>query len=210
MSTRPKEDILNTISRILSVIFHPLLMPVFGIAIIFSSPTLFGYLPSTVKRLLFFIIFINNVLLPLSMLPFFKFRNIISSWSIENRKERIIPLLLTTLLYAATSYIVFRFPIPVFLKSFIFATFFLSVIVTIINFWWKISLHSIGVGALTALVLILSLKMYSPLLWYLISVIIIGGLVLSSRLKLNSHNPLQVWIGFLTGNLCLGLFLWFY
>jgi membrane-associated phospholipid phosphatase len=159
---------------------------------------------------LFFIIFINNVLLPLSLLPFFKYRNIISSWSVENRKERIIPLLLTTLLYAATSYIVFRFPIPVFLKSFIFASFFLSVIVTIINFWWKISLHSVGVGALSALVLILSLKMHSPLLWYLISIIIIGGLVLSSRLKLNSHNPLQVWIGFLTGNVCLGLFLWFY
>jgi len=204
------EHILNTLAKIVSVIFHPLFMPVFGVVIIFSSPTLFGYLPFTVKKLLFFIIIINNVLLPLSLLPFFKYRNIISSWSVEKRRERVIPLLLTTLLYAATSYIVFRFPIPVFLKSFIFATFFLSLIVTIINLWWKISLHSVGVGALTALVLILSLKMYSPLLWYLILIIIVGGLVLSSRLKLNSHNPQQVWIGFLTGNICLGLFLWFF
>ena len=204
------EHILNTLAKIVSVIFHPLFMPVFGVVIIFSSPTLFGYLPFTVKKLLFFIIIINNVLLPLSLLPFFKYRNIISSWSVEKRRERVIPLLLTTLLYAATSYIVFRFPIPVFLKSFIFATFFLSLIVTIINLWWKISLHSVGVGALTALVLILSLKMYSPLLWYLISIIITGGLVLSSRLKLNFHNPQQVWIGFLTGNICLGLFLWFF
>ena len=204
------EHILNTLAKIVSVIFHPLFMPVFGVVIIFSSPTLFGYLPFTVKKLLFFIIIINNVLLPLSLLPFFKYRNIISSWSVEKRRERVIPLLLTTLLYAATSYIVFRFPIPVFLKSFIFATFFLSLIVTIINLWWKISLHSVGVGALTALVLILSFKMYSPLLWYLISIIIAGGLVLSSRLKLNFHNPQQVWIGFLTGNICLGLFLWFF
>jgi membrane-associated phospholipid phosphatase len=82
--------------------------------------------------------------------------------------------------------------------------------ITIINFWWKISIHSVGAGALTALVLILSLKMYSPLVWYLIPVIIAGGLVLSSRLKLNYHTPQQVWVGLLTGFLGLGLFMWFF
>jgi membrane-associated phospholipid phosphatase len=45
--------------------------------------------------------------------------------------------------------------------------------------------------------------MYTPLLWYLISVIIIAGVVLSSRLRLNIHNPQQVWVGFLTGLLGL-------
>jgi hypothetical protein len=143
-------------------------------------------------------------------LPFFRYRNIISSWSVENRRERIIPLLITTFLYSATSFIIFGFPIPVFLKSFIFAASFLSLMVTVINFWWKISLHSVGAGALTAVVLILSFKMYTPLVWYLISVIIAGGLVLSSRLRLNFHNPQQIWFGFLTGYLVLWLFMWFF
>jgi hypothetical protein len=163
-----------------------------------------------VKKLILLIVLINNVLLPLSVIPFFRYRNIITSWSIENRKERFIPLLITTLLYSATSFIIFRFPIPVFLKSFMIAAFFLSLAITIINFWWKISIHSVGAGALTALVLILSLKMYSPLVWYLIPVIIAGGLVLSSRLKLNYHTPQQVWVGLLTGFLGLGLFMWFF
>ncbi|HUX57749.1 MAG TPA: hypothetical protein VMV77_12300 [Bacteroidales bacterium] len=203
-------DFLDTSAKIISVIFHPLFMPVYGMVIIFSAPTLFGYLPFTVKKLLFLIILINNVLLPFSLLPYFKYRNIISSWSVENRRERIIPLLITTLLYAASSFIIFRFPIPVFLKSFIFASFFLSLIISVVNFWWKISIHSVGAGALTALVLILSVKMYSPLMWYLIIVLIISGLLLSSRLKLNSHNPLQVWIGYLTGFLGLSLYMWFF
>jgi uncharacterized membrane protein len=60
------------------------------------------------------------------------------------------------------------------------------------------------------LVLLLSLKMYSPLVWYLVTVIIISGLVLSSRLKLNSHNPQQVWTGFLTGFFGLALFMIFF
>ncbi len=168
MTKDKTRNIIETSAKTISVIFHPLFMPVYGLAIIFSAPTLYGYLPFTVKKLLFLIILINNVLLPFSLLPYFKYRNIISSWTIENRRERIIPLLITTLLYAATSFIIFRFPIPVFLKSFIFASFFLSLTVTLINFWWKISIHSVGAGALTALVIILSLKMYSPLMWYLI------------------------------------------
>ena len=210
MATNENKDFLDTLAKIISVIFHPLFMPVYGLAIIFSAPTLFGYIPFTVKRLLIFILVINNILLPLSLLPFFRYKNLISSWSIEERRERIIPLLIATILYATTSFIISSFPIPIFLKSFVIATFLVSLAITVINFWWKISIHSVGSGALTAIVIILSLKMSSNIEWYLISVIITAGLVLSSRLKLNSHNPQQVWLGFLTGFLVLGLFLWFF
>jgi len=179
-------------------------------AIIFTAPTLFRYLSFDVKKLLLLVILVNNVFLPLSLLPFFIHRNIISSWTISERKERNIPLIIATVLYCATSFILFRFPIPVFLKSFIFASAFLSLIVTVINFWWKISLHSVGAGALIALVLILSLKMFTSLEWYLISAVISGGLVLFSRLKLNLHNPQQVWTGLFTGFFGLALFMMFF
>jgi membrane-associated phospholipid phosphatase len=79
--------------------------------------------------------------------------------------------------------------------------------VTVINFWWKISLHAVGSGALIGLVLILSLKMLTPLEWYLISAIIAGGLVLSSRLKLNLHSPVEVWVGLFAGFFVLTLFM---
>ena len=182
-------------------------MPVYGMAIIFSAPTLFGYLPFNMKKLLILIMLVNNVLLPLSLLPFFIRMNIISSWTITERKERNFPLIITTILYCITSFLIFRFNIPVFLKTYIFAASFISLIVTVINFWWKISLHSVGAGALISLVFILSLKMLTPLEWYLISTVVIGGLVLSSRLKLNLHSPQQVWIGLFTGFFGLALFM---
>jgi len=210
MTTGGKRDFLDTLARIISVIFHPLFIPVYGMVIILSAPTLFGYLPFSVKKLLFLILLVNNVLLPMSLMPFFIQRKIISSWAIHNRRERIIPLIVTSILYSATSFIIFRFPIPVFLKSFIFASSFLVLMVTLINFLWKISLHSVGAGALIAMVLILSFKMYTPLVWYLISMIIAGGLILSSRLRLNFHNPQQVWLGLLTGFLGLALFMTFF
>ena len=199
METEEPKDLLVKPAKIISIVFHPLLMPVYGMAIIFSAPTLLGYLPFNVKKLLLLIMLVNNILLPLSFLPFFIHRNVITSWAITERKERNIPLIITTILYCVTSFIIFRLPIPLFLKSFIFASAFLSLMVTVINLWWKISLHSVGAGALIGLVLMLSLKMLTPLDWYLISAIIAGGLILSSRLKLNLHSPLQVWVGLFAG-----------
>jgi membrane-associated phospholipid phosphatase len=79
--------------------------------------------------------------------------------------------------------------------------------VTVINFMWKISLHSVGAGALIGLVLMLSLKMLAPLDLYLISAIIAGGLILSSRLILNLHNPQQVWVGLFAGFFGLTVFM---
>ena len=193
------KDSRDSYSKVVSVLFHPLFMPVYGLAIILSANSPFGFLPFNVKRLMFLIFIVNNVFLPISLLPFLMQMNFISSWTLEEREERAVPMIVTTILYATTSYIVYRFPVPHFLKTFIFATFLLSFIVTIVNFRWKISLHSVGIGALIATILYLAFNMHAPLGWYLIGAIIAAGMVLSARLRLNLHNPPQVWSGFFTG-----------
>jgi hypothetical protein len=205
MNNNRSADFQDKMARIVSVLFHPFLIPVYGLAIIFIAPTLYNYVPFEVKKLMILIILINNVLLPLSLLPFFVHHNLIKSWFMNERKDRNIPLIISTILYIVSAYIIFKFKVPFFLKSFFLAVAFLSVIATLINFWWKISLHSIGAGAILALVVILSIRMYTPLLWYVIPVIIAGGLILSSRLQLNLHNPGQVWSGFFAGILGFSL-----
>jgi hypothetical protein len=118
-----------------------------------------------------------------------------------------MPLLTTSILYCTTSFIIFRFQVPFFIKSFIFATSVVSIILSMINFWWKISIHSAAAGALTATVLMLSFKMHTDLLWYLVAIILISGAVISSRLRLNSHEPSQAWAGYATGFLGIVLFI---
>ena len=186
-------------AKIFSIVFHPFMLPVYGMVIILMAPTLYNYIPFEVKKLIVMILLINNVLLPLSLLPFFVHRNIISSWSMEERKDRSIPLALSTFLYATTTYILFRFPVPYFLKSYCLAVAFLALAATIINFWWKISVHAIGAGMILALVLVLAFKMYTPLVWFIVPAVLAGGIILSSRLRLELHSPAQVWIGYLAG-----------
>jgi hypothetical protein len=185
-------------------------MPVYGMMIIFSSSTPFGVLPPNVKRLLLLIVAVNNILIPVSLLPFLMHMKFISEWKLDNKEERKVPMIIATILYATTSYIIFRFPIPHFIKSFVYSAFLLSLVVTILNFRWKISLHAVGTGALMAVVLYLAYRMYSPVTWYIVLVSIVTGLVLSSRLQLNAHSPRQVWYGFITGftglTICLYIF----
>lgn len=207
MITDTKNSSGNIIPKVISAVFHPLLMPVYGLLIIFSAPTLFGYLPFQVKRILFLIVLINNVILPLSLMPWFRYRNIITSWVITERKERILPMITTSFFYSVTVYIVIRFHIPLFIKLFIVTAAILSIAITIINFWHKISVHSAGTGALLALVIILSVKMQTPLTLFLAAAILSAGLVMTSRLWLDSHKPGEVWSGLILGILVSGLIL---
>jgi hypothetical protein len=210
METKKTTDIQVTAAKIISLVFHPLFIPLYGLIIIFTAPTLFWYLPLKVKKILLLILLTNNILIPVSLMPFFRYRNIISSWVVEKRSERVIPLLSVAILYSVTSFIMFRLQIPIFVKTYIFSTSFLALTVLVINLWWKISLHSAGAGALIGIVIALSLKMSVPLTWFLIPAVLIAGLVLSSRLKLNSHDSAQVYIGFLTGLTGMSLFMLFF
>jgi len=210
METHEIKYFPDSLAKSVSAVFHPLVIPVYGLAIVFAAPTLMGYLPFEIKKILLLIVIVNNIMVPALMMPFFRHRNIITTWTIDDRKERAIPLLLTTLLYAVTFYIVSRFPVPSFMLSFFISAFLISLAATAINFFWKISVHSVGAGSLIALVMTLSNRMNTPLNWYLVTVVFIAGLILSSRLKLNSHSPAQVWAGLLTGFTGLLIFMQIY
>jgi hypothetical protein len=207
METNEIKYFPDSLARSISAVFHPLFMPVYGLAIIFTAPTLMGYLPLEIKKILLLIVLVNNVMVPVLLMPFFRHRKIITFWTLDDRKERTVPILVSTILYALTWYIVSRFQVPFFMKSFFISTFLISLTVATINFWWKISVHSVGAGSLVALVITLSHRMYTPLMWYLIPAIIIAGLILSSRLKLNSHSPGQAWVGLFTGFIGLVIFM---
>jgi membrane-associated phospholipid phosphatase len=195
------------LAKIVSFVFHPALMPLYGLTIILFAPTLLSYLPYGVKKIIFLIFLTNNVIISLSVIPFLRYRNIINSWEMEDKSERVIPLFIASVLYFVTTYILFKFQVPVFLKAYAFSSSILVLLCAVISTRWKISIHSVGSGALIATILLLSIKMYINLEGFIISALLISGLVLSARLKLNSHTPVQVYTGFITGFLVVGFFI---
>jgi hypothetical protein len=199
MTTDTKNPPITLLAKIISGIFHPLLMPLYGLLVIFSAPTLYGFLPSGYKKLLLIIICVNNILLPLLLILYLWYRKLIASLVIDNRNERVLPLIMTTFFYFITLYILIKFRIPVFIKSYILSAAIISLAVMIINMKFMISIHGAGAGALLALVLILSFRMHMPLTLFLMASVIICALVISARLWLNSHSPSEAWWGLFLG-----------
>lgn len=206
-SFQKKGDI---IAHTLTLVFNPFVIPLFGLLIIFTSPTIFRFISGDMKKLLFVIVFLNNGLLPFALFAYMKSKKMISDWLIYDRAERMVPVFTSAVFYGLTVYIIWRFNIPAFLKIFFLAATILSFTVGIISLWFKVSIHSFGMGALIALVYVLSIKAQAPMIGYLITTIILTGLVVSSRLWLKAHTVPEVTAGLLIGIFGTGLILYFF
>lgn len=191
--------IADTAAWAVSIIFHPVLLPLYGLLLIFNVPVLLSFLPGPARRIIFTMVLVNTVILPIAMLPLLKLRNVISSYRLESRNERIIPLLTTSLMYFVTAVMIFRLQLPSLIKSYVFAASCVVFAAALLNFRWKISVHAVGVGAMLATVTILSFRMLTVNVWALVVTLLVSGLVMASRLWLRAHTPAEVYSGFVTG-----------
>jgi hypothetical protein len=191
--------VLAFFARSVTVVFHPVFLPLYGLLLIFNIPQLLVFLPGPVRRVIFLMVLVNNVILPLALLPLFKLRNIISSYDLETRTERVIPLFTTSLMYLITAIMIYRFQLPGTIKSFLFASACVVLATALLNLRWRVSVHAVGAGAMVAAVLILSFRMYTGIVWIVAVVMLVSGLVMASRLYLRAHTPAQTYSGFIAG-----------
>ncbi len=190
---------MKIFSKILSLLFHPMLMPTLGIFFIFNAGTHLSYMPFEVKRLIYLIIFISSCLLPLSLLPLFLQLKIIKSFKMEAARERIYPVLTTGVFYFLGYFLLSRLNVSPMIENFVLATLVAVLFAAGISFFWKISLHAIAVGGVTAALVGMMYKYGSDLILLVSLMVLISGLIATARLYLNAHTPSQVYVGYATG-----------
>ena len=89
--------------------------------------------------------------------------------------------------------------IPQFMANILVAALMIQIVCALINVWWKISTHTAAIGGFAgALVAFSILFAFNPIWWFCL-VILIAGLVGSSRMILRQHTLTQVVVGFLVG-----------
>jgi hypothetical protein len=190
------------LARFLSVLFHPLLLPTYLFAIIlYLLPESVITFPVESRWMLLALIFVMTFLIPgLGTYAMFRF-GMVQSMQLQDRLQRRLPFLFTTVCYAAITYIFRRESYFGELFYFLMALITLSVLVTyLVSLYWKISAHSVGIGGgLGILILLNSLIPDSPLFYLVIVWLLVSGAVMSARLALNEHTPAQVYAGLLTG-----------
>lgn len=188
------------LARTLSTVFHPLLIPSFGLLLIFSIGGHFTYMPFEHQRIVFVIVFLSTCILPLSLIPLFLLLGVIKSVYMKERKERLLPIAFTGLFYLLGYFFLSRFTmVPHFIKGFMLATLLTIIASMAITFVWKISMHMIGIGGLVGALMALSMR-FGLDIWVVFSIVLlISGLLGAARLYLGAHTPVQVHVGFLLG-----------
>jgi len=186
-------------SYIISALFHPILMPTLGLLLIFQTETHISNIPYQFKQIILIIVILTTVILPVSILPFLRQIKVIKSFRMESARERFIPLLITAVFYFFGYMLIKKIPIPAILDYFFLATLIGVLLASIISFFWKISIHLMGLGGVTGALVAVSL-VYSVDLFPLITLTMsASALTAMARLFLGEHNPKQVYSGFLCG-----------
>lgn len=190
----------NRIEKIISGLFHPVLIPSYMLVIFFNQSFYYSFLlPLKGKLILWGIVFFFTAIFPLIIIYFFLKRGWIKTLTMETREERIYPLFMTSVFYYITFYMLKQVQaFPVF-SIFLFGSVILAVLTLLINFFWKISIHSVAIGGVLGAFLSLAVRYQMDNTLPIIITIIIAGLIGYARLKLNAHKPLQVYSGFLLG-----------
>lgn len=201
----------NLFAKIISILFHPLLMPTYALIIIFNSGTHYSYLPAQAQKIIYVLVFLSTFLIPISIIPFLLQLKLISAFHLKDRKDRIIPLFITAISYYFSFYLLNRLPfhVPQFIKVLVLASAILILINLLVNLKWKISAHLIGIGGLLALVFVFSIVYYANLLYVLIFITIVSGIIAYARLKLCAQTPKQIYLGFLLGFIGMVVIIYF-
>jgi len=124
----------------------------------------------------------------------------INHYYLPTKEERILPYMMAIFSNGMLVYYFYTLNIHFWFIALISAPLICLFIGFIINFFWKISTHMIGIGSLIGGVLgtCLLVKGMNPFILFIILFILAGCLGVS-RLYLKRNTPAQIYVGFFTG-----------
>lgn len=195
----------KSLANFISYIMHPMLIPFYmAIIIVFAHPQQFtdtSVIHNEVRLMYYGAL---TVFFPLFAFLLMRRLDVISSFKMEDHKERFIPLIaLATFwlwayymfkeggLYRTSSY----YPLGLMTLGSIISLFVLFPL----NFISNVSWHMVGAGALISMLINIMRTSQYNLLLPLLLVIVLVGLLASARISLNLVNKSGLMAGFLIG-----------
>ena len=193
------------IAHFISVVFHPLFIPaIVTWYLVFLQPGLFTGYSVYEKKMVLIRVGYNTIFFPALTVLLLKGIGFLKNIYLRTQRERIIPYIATNIFYFWT-YLVLKNQegIPPILTSFVLGIFLASSIALIANIYFKISMHGLGVGAFSGIMMLLIFTGF-PYAVFLPAMIvfILTGVVATSRLIVSNHTPFEIYTGILFGIFC--------
>ena len=183
--------------RLATYAFHPLIIP--SLAWMLFMLVQPNQSMSFLFKFSYKEIFLFTLIIPAMIWIYLKLSRRISDWQISKVEQRRLPLILYAACLIALLYIgKLNYIVP--LKAFIYGLLCSISISGLVSFLKiKVSLHQLGISAITIFIICLSIYFHIELLSYISISILANGLVASSSLYLKRHTPKEVALGFMLG-----------
>jgi hypothetical protein len=204
-SENRQPPLLRITAHLFSYVFHPLFVPV--IATWYLAFIHQGYFTGIAPREKLFIVIrvaYNTIFYPALTVLLLKGLGFIDSIFLKTQKERIIPYIAANIFYF-WMYLVFRNQpgVPSILTGFILGIFISSSVALLANIYFKISIHALGLGALSGLILLIIFTGFSYNIFLpAILVFLLTGFVGTSRMIVSDHKPFDIYTGIFFGIIC--------
>lgn len=187
-----------------SYIFHPVFIPMYAIAfLVYVHPSFFSGFSDRAKLQTVIISSLNLVFFPLISILLLKALGFIDSIFLRTRKDRIIPYMACGIFFF-WAYTVFKKQelYPPIMADFILGIFLASSGALLANIYFKVSMHAIGMGGWLGLFWVIAAEDTMLMTWPLAAVILLTGIVCTSRLLVSDHTQKDIYVGLAIGFLC--------
>ncbi len=190
------------IAKIISVLFHPVLIPTLGLFLLLNSGFYFSMLSWEAKRFVLLVVFFTTCILPMLSVAIMAFNPKFNIDMPENR-DRILPLASSSIFYYLGFVLLSKVRAVPDFKMFMVATVLVIIALLVISFKWKISTHMAAIGGLTGTLFALSFRSGLNPVYSILIVVLVSGLVGTARLILKKHDIWQLLAGYGLGFLVL-------
>lgn len=203
-NTGSYSSITRFFAHVFSYIFHPLFIPLYVTWFLaFVHPSYFSGFSVLGKKKLLLLITINAFLFPVITVLLLKALGFIDSIFLKTQKDRIIPYIASGTFFFWTQYVLREQSyVPKILVAFMFGVFISSSAALIANIYCKISMHAIAMGGLIGLFIVIMQQNTMLMTWPLSLVILLAGMVCTSRMIVSDHRPKEIYMGLLVGLIC--------
>ncbi|MBS1977935.1 MAG: phosphatase PAP2 family protein [Bacteroidetes bacterium] len=197
---------MRHLSILVSWVFHPLLLCTYLVILLTRFLPHFLLIPTASIWMFIGLVFIMTFVLPVLNLLMFKTFGSLHSLQMHQRRDRIVPFVLISIIYAVVAWMFYyKISTNVNFNKVMLIVAVLVVTATVITFFEKISVHSMAAGGMAGIIIPLNKVVAdNSLLWPSVFIIVIAGAVMSARLYLNAHTLRQVMYGGAAG-LMIGL-----
>ena len=189
---------LMMFAKAYSAIFSPFYAPFWAFMWLF----LFSYLkmwPLGYKAFIIGIVVMFTIIIPRVTIDLFRRINKWTHWQLSHREHRHMPYFITIASYIACVVLFMQLNTALFMRGMILATLATSLVCALLNVWWKVSTHMASMGGLFGTVIAFSYLFYFNPLIPMCCMLMLAGVMGTSRMFLRQHSLAQVIVGFLIG-----------